>query len=148
VNDYIRSKVFTSFGTKSEDKTSDKVEATEGVKLERDENFYNVEIATIHGTRYVITGKIDRIEVQPDGSRVLVEIKNRTRGLFNTVRGYEMVQVQTYLQMTGLTSARLVEQYNEETSSSSITRDQEFWDNLVMPKLVSFCQGIHNKMSN
>jgi len=148
VNDYIRSKVFTSFGTKSEDKTSDKVEAIEGVKLERDDNFYNVEITTIHGTRYVITGKIDRIEVQPDGSRVLVEIKNRTRGLFNTVRGYEMVQVQTYLQMTGLTNARLVEQYNDETSSSSITRDQEFWDKLVMPKLVSFCQEIHNKMSN
>jgi DNA polymerase III epsilon subunit-like protein len=148
VNDYIRSKVFTNFGTKSEDKTSDKVEAAEGVKLERDDNFYSIEIATIHGTRYVITGKIDRIEVQPDGSRVLVEIKNRTRGLFNMVRVYEMIQVQTYLQMTGLTSARLVEQYNEETSSSSIVRDQEFWDKTVMPKLVSFCQEIHNKMSN
>jgi DNA polymerase III epsilon subunit-like protein len=51
VNDYIRSKVFTNFGTKSEDKTSDKVEAAEGTTLIRDENFYSIDITTICGTR-------------------------------------------------------------------------------------------------
>jgi hypothetical protein len=148
VNDYIRSKVFTNFGTKSEDKTSDKVEAAEGVKLERDDNFYSLEVTTICGTRYVIVGKIDRVEVQPDGTKVLVEIKNRARCLFNAMRPYEMIQVQTYLQMVGMDTARLIEQYNSETASYHIVKDQNMWDTVVMPKLVDFCNDLHARMSN
>ena len=148
VNDYIRSKVFTNFGTKSEDKTSDKVEAAEGTTLVRDENFYSIEITTICGTRYVIVGKIDRVEVQPDGTKVLVEIKNRARGLFNAMRPYEMIQVQTYLQMVGMNTARLIEQYNNETASHHIVKDQQLWDTVVMPKLIEFCNDIHARMSN
>ena len=148
VNDYIRSKVFTNFGTKSEDKTSDKVEAAEGTTLIRDDNFYTLEVTTICGTRYVIVGKIDRVEVQPDGTRVLVEIKNRARGLFNAMRPYEMIQVQTYLQMVGMDTARLIEQYNNETASHHIIKDQQMWDTVVMPKLVEFCNDLHGRMSN
>lgn len=148
VNDYIRSKVFTNFGTKSEDKTSDKVEAAEGTTLIRDDNFYSLEVTTICGTRYVIVGKIDRVEIQPDGTKVLVEIKNRARGLFNAMRPYEMIQVQTYLQMVGMDTARLIEQYNNETASHHIIKDQEMWDTVVMPKLVEFCSDLHIRMSN
>jgi DNA polymerase III epsilon subunit-like protein len=148
VNDYIRSKVFTNFGTKSEDKTSDKVEAAEGTTLTRDDNFYSLDISTICGTRYVIVGKIDRVEVKPDGTKVLVEIKNRARGLFNAVRPYEAIQVQTYLQMVGMDTARLIEQYNNETESYHITKDQVQWDTIIMPKLVEFCSNLHAKMSN
>ena len=148
VNEYIRSKVFTNFGTKSEDKTSDKVEAAEGVTLIRDDAFYSLDVTTICGTRYVIVGKIDRVEVQPDGTKVLVEIKNRARGLFNAMRPYEMIQVQTYLQMVGMNTARLIEQYNNETASHHIVKDQQLWDTVVMPKLVEFCNDIHARMSN
>jgi DNA polymerase III epsilon subunit-like protein len=148
VNEYIRSKVFTNFGTKSEDKTSDKVEAAEGTTLIRDDNFYSLEVTTICGTRYVIVGKIDRVEIQPDGTKVLVEIKNRARGLFNAMRPYEMIQVQTYLQMVGMDTARLIEQYNNETASHHIVKDQQMWDTVVMPRLVEFCNDIHARMSN
>jgi hypothetical protein len=148
VNDYIRSKVFTNFGTKAEDKTSDKVEAAEGTTLIRDDNFYSIEVTSICGTRYVIVGKIDRVEVQPDGTKVLVEIKNRARGLFNAVRPYEAIQVQTYLQMVGMDTARLIEQYNNDTESYHITKDQVQWDTIIMPKLVEFCSNLHAKMSN
>ncbi len=148
VNDYIRSKVFTNFGTKSEDKTSDKIEATEGTTLIRDDNFYSLEVTTICGTRYVIVGKIDRVEIHPDGTKVLVEIKNRARGLFNAMRPYEMIQVQTYLQMVGMDTARLIEQYNNETASHHIVKDQQMWDTVVMPRLVEFCNDLHARMSN
>lgn len=148
VNDYIRSQVFTTFGTKSEDKTSDKVVIDEGVILERDESFYTTEITNICGTKYVITGKIDRIEVKPDGTRVLVEIKNRTRCLFNSLRDYELVQVQTYLKLTGLTHARLIEQYNNEINSYNIEWDHNYWENTVKPNLETFCKNTHIQMSN
>ena len=146
VLDHIRSKVYTSFGTKSEDKTADKVALDENTKLLRDDAFYSLDVTTIEGTRYVIVGKVDRIEVLPDESRVLVEIKNRTRGFFNEVRGYEMIQVQTYLQMLGLQKARLVEQYNKETRSNDIERDDKLWTDTVLPGLVEFCTRLHKNM--
>jgi len=144
--DHIRSKVYTSFGTKSEDKTADKVESDEKVKLIRDDNFYRFEVTCIEGTRYIIVGKIDRIEEKEDGTRVLVEIKNRTRGLFNEIKAYEMIQVQTYLQMLGLQKARLVEQYNTDTRSNDIERDDKLWNTLVLPGLVEFCNRLHKNM--
>jgi hypothetical protein len=147
VLDHIRSQVYTTFGTKSEDKTADKVESDENVKLVRDDNFYRHEVANIEGTRYIIVGKIDRIEEKEDGSRVLVEIKNRTRALFGDVRPYEMIQVQTYLQMLGLEKARLVEQFNKETSSKDIVRDDKLWNETILPGLVEFCTRLHKNMS-
>ncbi len=145
--DHIRSSVYTNFGTKKEERTSDKVEKEERTKLVRDSTFYELEVSTICGTRYVIVGTVDRIEEHEDGSRVLVEIKNRTRGLFREVRGYEHIQVQTYLQMVKLEKARLVEQYQDEISSNDILKDQAFWDTTVMPRLVEFCSELHSKMS-
>ena len=147
VTDYIRSQVYTTFGTKSEDKTSDKVVLEEGVKLIRDESFYSFDITTICGTKYVIVGKIDRIEVKPDGTKTLVEIKNRTRCLFNLVKDYEMIQIQTYLQMTGMSQARLIEQHNHKTASQELTKDDEYWNNTIKPKLELFCRATHMQIS-
>lgn len=143
VLDHIRSRVYTSHGTRSEDKTSDKVEAEEGARLVRDNSFYNLDVCELGDFKFVIVGKIDRIEERPDGSRVLVEIKNRTNRLFKQVVEYEMVQVQVYLQMMGLTKARLVEQYNSQVLSHDITRDEEMWSNTIVPRLEEFCNELY-----
>jgi len=142
VIEHVRSKVYTTHGTRSEDKTSDKVETDTGVKLVKDNSFYNLNVAEIRGHKFVVCGKIDRIEERPDGSRVLVEIKNRTNRLFRRVVDYEMVQVQVYLQMLGLVRARLVEQYNNQVLSHDIDRDEEFWDNVAVPGLTAFCEEL------
>ena len=114
--------------------------------LMRDNNFYNLHVCEIEGTKYVICGKIDRIEERPDGSRVLVEIKNRTNRLFRSVPEYEFIQVQVYLQLLGLVHARLVEQYNSQILSHDITRDEEFWDNEILPELKKFCEELNSKI--
>lgn len=136
VTDHLRSKVYTTHGIRSEDKTSDKVEADEKTKLIRDESFYQLNI----WENFQIVGRVDRIEEKADGSRVLVEIKNRTRRLFQKVPEYEYVQIQTYLQMLKLQQARHVEQYNSQVKSTDISRDDEFWNNEVLPALVEFCK--------
>jgi hypothetical protein len=142
---HITSNVYTSHGTRSEDKTSVKVQSDEGVVLSRDDKFYNLEVCTIGDHKFVICGKIDRIEENPDGSRTLVEIKNRTNRLFRRVVEYEMIQVQVYLQMLGLVHARLVEQYNNQVLSHTVERDEELWNNDIMPALHSFCSELHGK---
>ena len=147
VIEHLRSKVYTTHGTRSEDKTSDKVETEEGARLVRDDSFYRLEVCKLGETQYVIMGRIDRIEERPDGSKVLVEIKNRTNRLFNSVPEYEFIQIQVYLQMLGLVHARLVEQYNNQVKSHDVDRDEETWKNELLPELVKFCEELHSKIT-
>ena len=145
VIEHLRSQVYTTHGTRSEDKTSDKVTADTGANLVRDNSFYNLEVTEINGRKFVICGKIDRIEERPDGSRILVEIKNRTNRLFRRVVEYEFIQVQVYLQMLGLVHARLVEQYNNQVLSHDVDRDEEIWVNEIMPGIRRFCAELSEK---
>jgi len=148
VIEHIRSKVYTTHGTRSEDKTAETVTKTEGVKLVRDDHFYTLPVCEIFENKYVICGKVDRIEERPDGSRVLVEIKNRTNRIFGSVPEYEFIQVQVYLQMLGLVHARVVEQYNNQVLSHDVTRDEEFWKNKVVPELKEFCEELNQKLTS
>ena len=144
VSDHMRKMIYTTHGTRSEDTTADLDES----QLHEDNTFYTLKVVVIEGTTYEIVGRIDRYQIEEDGSKTLVEIKNRTKCLFKKVRDYEMIQVQTYLQMMGLNKARLIEQYNSERLSYPIDRNQEQWDNQVMPKLKEFCKTLHYYMSN
>ena len=147
VTDFIRSQIYTGHGTRSEDKTADKVVADTGVRLERDDSFYTFPVCQLDDNNFVIVGKIDRIEVGPDGSRTLVEIKNRTNRLFKRVVDYENIQIQVYLQLLGLVRARLVEQYNSQVASHDVDRDDELWANEILPKLNEFCMELHESMN-
>ena len=116
------------------------------VRLVRDNSFYTHEVCRKGSTQFVICGKVDRIEENDDdGSRVLVEIKNRTNRLFGKVVEYEMVQVQVYLQMLNLAQARLVEQFNDQVESHNIDRDDVMWHDVILPGLEEFCDELYRK---
>lgn len=140
VNDHMRKMIYTTHGINSEDKTADLDEA----ELLTDDTFYKWTIAVIEGTEYQVVGRIDRYQKRDDGTKVLVEIKNRTKALFNKVRDYEFVQVQAYLHMMNLQEARLIEQFNNERKSYDIARDQEYWKFEVVPKMENFCKTFHH----
>ena len=131
--DHLRKTLYTNHGTRNEYKTADADKA----KLVEDDTFYTHDICTIEGTLYQIVGRIDRLQMNEDGTRTLVEIKNRAKGLFNRVRDYEEVQCQTYLQMLGdIKYCRLVEQFNDEK-----------WKDEIIPKLQNFCELFHSMLS-
>ena len=144
VCEHLRTMMYTTHGTRNEDQTADLDEA----ELHKDEKFYKHSVITIKGTTYEIVGRIDRYQVNEDNTKTLVEIKNRTKCLFNKVRLYEMVQVQTYLQMTGMSMARLVEQFNQDRKSYMIERDDQVWNDKIFPGLVEYCKALHHNMSN
>ena len=142
--DHIRKTLFTNHGTRNEKKTAD----TDITNLIEDDTFYTYDICEIEGTKYQIVGRIDRLQINEDGTRTLVEIKNRARGLFNTVRDYEEVQCQTYLQMLqDIEYCRLVEQYNDEKRAYLIQRDDDTWNTITLPKLNNFCEHFHSMLS-
>jgi len=142
--DHLRKTLYTNHGTRNEYKTADADKA----KLVEDDTFYTHDICTIEGTLYQIVGRIDRLQMNEDGSRTLVEIKNRAKSLFNRVRDYEEVQCQTYLQMLGdIKYCRLVEQFNDERKGYLIEKNDEKWKDEIVPKLQNFCELFHSMMS-
>ena len=147
VIEHVRSKVSTTHGIRNEDQTADTVTEKEGARLSRDEAFYDLDVCTIDGIPFCVTGRVDRIEECPDGSRVLVEIKNRMNRLFRSVPEYENIQIQVYLRMLGLGRARLVEQYNTQVLSHDVTRDDAFWEGAILPGLKQFCQDLYTSAS-
>jgi len=142
--DHLRKTLYTNHGTRNEYKTADADKA----KLVEDDTFYTHDICTIEGTLYQIVGRIDRLQMNEDGSRTLVEIKNRAKGLFNRVRDYEEVQCQTYLQMLGdIKYCRLVEQFNDDRKGYLIEKNDEKWKDEIIPKLQNFCELFHSMLS-
>ena len=142
--DHLRKTLYTNHGTRNEYKTAD----ADHAKLVEDDTFYTHDICTIEGTLYQIVGRIDRLQMNEDGSRNLVEIKNRAKGLFNRVRDYEEVQCQTYLQMLGdIKYCRLVEQFNDERRGYLIEKNNEKWKEEIVPKLQNFCELFHSNLS-
>jgi DNA polymerase III epsilon subunit-like protein len=142
--DHLRKTLYTNHGTRNEYKTAD----ADHAKLVEDDTFYTYDICTIEGTLYQIVGRIDRLQMNEDGSRTLVEIKNRAKGLFNRVRDYEEVQCQTYLQMLGdIKYCRLVEQFNDERRGYLIEKNDEKWKEEIVPKLQNFCELFHSNLS-
>ena len=142
--DHLRKTLYTNHGTRNEYKTAD----ADTAKLVEDDTFYTHDICMIEGTLYQIVGRIDRLQMNEDGSRTLVEIKNRAKGLFNRVRDYEEVQCQTYLQMLGdIKYCRLVEQFNDERKGYLIEKNDEKWKDEIVPKLQNFCELFHSMLS-
>ena len=142
--DHLRKTLYTNHGTRNESKTADADKAN----LVEDDTFYKMDICTIEGTLYQIVGRIDRIQLNEDGSRTLVEIKNRAKRLFGRVRDYEEIQCQTYLQMLkDIKYCRLIEQFNDERKSYLIEKDDEKWKDVIFPKLQDFCELFHSMLS-
>jgi len=141
---YLQKVIYTNHGTRNEAHTAN----TDNTNLSEDDTYYTYDICTIEGTLYQIVGRVDRIQHNEDGSRTLVEIKNRANKLFGTVRNYEYVQCQTYLQMLkDIRYCRLLEQYNDERKSHLIEKDDTRWNDEILPKLESFCEVLHQTIS-
>jgi len=143
VTDHMRKTLYTNHGIKTEEKVE-----LDG-EIVTDDTFYKIPLCTIEGTEYILCGRIDRVEIKPDGTLKLIEIKNRTKGLFHKLRDYENIQVQVYLQMNARwASAALVEQYNDQKKMYPIERNDDLWSGTIFPDLKSFCRALHYYMSS
>lgn len=77
---------------------------------------------------WYICGKMDGVYVDssnPERSYI-VEVKNRTRGFFSSLRDYEKVQIQAYMLMRGMRRSQLVEKYNSRIRVTEIYYDSDF----------------------
>ncbi len=139
VDDAFRRTMYTSFGTRQESVVLQKL--AHRLPCRPDDTFYRMRVGDVHGVPVYVGGKIDAIS---DDATTIIEIKNRINRLFHKLPMYEIIQVQTYLQLLPHTeSARLVECLTRHTGDVlmnviPIERDQDFWDARVVPRLLGF----------
>jgi len=142
VLEHVRSKVYTNHGIRKEAETAEKT----NMKLETDDRFHQLYIGTHDDRDYVVVGRVDRIEVLPDGSKVLIEIKNRVGRFYKQVFPRENIQIQVYLEMLGLEKAKLVEQLNDKVNVMDVSRDREMFEKEILPGLEEFCYELASVM--
>jgi hypothetical protein len=133
------------FGTCNEERVANYL--SQFGNIVNDNNTYTFTITTNKlGYKYICSGKIDRILEREDGTKALIEIKNRVNSFHQTVQLYEKMQIQAYLQMLDMDSAFLVECYNGEIRHHEIKRDSIYFNKTVRSGLLNFINDFHAKL--
>jgi hypothetical protein len=79
-----------------------------------------------------VRGKVDGLT-----NDTIVETKNRTKRLFHRIPGYEQVQLEAYMFLTGYKMAIHVECYNDEQIKTDYKHIPEFWEECLQ-KIVKY----------
>ena len=150
VKECIIKKTNTNFGTKYENSAIVKYMEQTGDKVNTVNKFFKKELFQTKNNVWSIGGKIDGIIFNPDDSKILVEVKNRVSKLFYNVRDYEKVQILTYMNILGLTNAKLVESLKKDTDCNiniiDIEFDSVFWEIEIENKLAKFIKKFEKLM--
>ena len=121
-----------------------------GDKVNTVNKFFKKELFQTKHNVWSIGGKIDGIILNPDDSKILVEVKNRVSKLFYNVRDYEKVQVLTYMNILGLNNAKLVESLKKDADCNiniiDIEFDSVFWEIEIERKLAKFIKNFEKLM--
>lgn len=122
LEDTLISVTNTSHGTKKEESSLDKYKKEYDIEhLDTSQEFFK----TCFYENFFICGKMDGIEYLNNERYRIVEVKNRTKGFFNEIRDYEMIQMQLYMYISGINQCRLVEDYKGHLKIYDVEKDQE-----------------------
>ena len=113
VDDVIKRNLYTAYGTQHEHRALQYIRDTLHMDCHPDPTFYKQQAGVVRGVPWYVGGKIDAIARDKS---VLVEIKNRVNRLFYRVPFYEVVQVQTYLELLNMDKGVLVECLNSRAT--------------------------------
>jgi hypothetical protein len=120
-----------SHGTIKEDSAIVMFEAKYNVKLDTSQVYNKIQFKETDKYTYFIGGKVDGF--YPGDSKTtpfVVEVKNRVKGLFNSLRDYEKTQIQIYIYMLNIEEARLVEKYRNAIRVTKVLKDVDYIDNI------------------
>lgn len=126
-------------GTLKEDSAIKMYETKYKVKLDTSQTFFKRQLEIDSDNSRIdwyIGGKMDGVyrdtTNSADSSRdYIVEVKNRTKGFFTTLRDYERTQIHLYMYMTGINITKLVEKYKDKIRVTVVYNDAEYTNNIV-----------------
>lgn len=154
VSKIIRSETNKSYGQHNEKSAIAYYEKEIGLTVDSEQKKYTKVIAKSspvpnYNYQWKLVGRIDGLNSNGE----VVEIKNRANRLFNVLKTYEKIQLQTYLKMTKANVGYLVEylksKKNEEPKINIIKEDfdPEFWT-YIHTNLCRFIEIFHFLQKN
>ncbi len=136
-------------GTLKEDSAIKIFEQQYNVILDTSQKYYKHLVKETQNHTWYIGGKMDGIyidEHNPDNNYI-VEVKNRTKGFFNSLRDYEKTQIQLYLMLSGFKHAKLVEKFHSKIRVTDIEIEQNYITDLL-DYINIFIHNIENRFWN
>lgn len=112
-----------TYGTIKEVSAIELFQKKENTVLNTQQKYYKNLFKTIGDKTWYIGGKMDGIQ---DDMKYVVEVKNRTKNFFTTVRDYEMTQIQLYMYLLNFNNAKLVEKHRDRIKITDIAKDEEY----------------------
>lgn len=118
----------TTHGTLKEDLAIEMFEKQYNITLDTTQKYYKYLLFNSDRYNWYIGGKMDGLYIDFENSEnnYVVEVKNRIKGFFTSLREYELTQIQLYLLLTGHNKAKLVEKYNKKIRVTDIARQEEY----------------------
>lgn len=122
-------------GTQKEASAIEIFENKMGVKLDTSQQFNKLMLSEVSKTSkydWYICGKVDGLYINPDNQseNYIVEVKNRMKGFFTSLRDYEKTQIHMYMRMLKIPQSKLVEKYKNNIRITHIFEDQEYTDDI------------------
>lgn len=123
-------------GTLKEDDAIEIYEKKYKVKLDVSQQFqkkYLEHISKNSEFDWYICGKVDGLYLDENKSEnnYIVEVKNRTKGFFNSLRDYEKTQIQLYIWMLNVPISKLVEKHENKIRVTQVYKDKVWIDNIL-----------------
>ena len=132
VNSYIN----RSHGTRLEDSAIKMFERKMNVELDVTQKFNKKLLRSDSTTtkyNWYVCGKVDGLHISYSNyaDSYIVEVKNRTRAFFSSLRDYEKTQIQLYMWMLGIPHAKLVEKYDNKIRITDVVYDVEYINEII-----------------
>lgn len=116
-------------GTLKEDSAIKMFEKRFNVTLDTSQTFYKHRLKISDESKFdwYIGGKMDGIYKD----QYIVEVKNRMRGFFNTLRDYEKTQIHIYMHLVEIPLSKLVEKYENNIRITTIYQNNEYLKDIL-----------------
>ncbi len=106
------------------------------VKLDTSQQFNKLYLSSVSKNSefdWFICGKVDGlyIDTKTPTNSYIVEVKNRTKSFFNTLRDYEKTQIHMYMKMLGIPRSKLVEKLDKQIRITEIYEDSVYTSDIL-----------------
>lgn len=138
-------------GVRLEDNAIKMFEKKMNVTLDVSQKFNKKLLRTGNTTEFnwYVCGKLDGLYIDYSNysDSYIVEVKNRTKAFFTSLRDYEKTQIQLYMWMLGIPHAKLVEKYNNKIRITDIAYDNMYIEE-ILSDLMYFTELFENNFLN
>lgn len=138
----------TNYGIKNEGNVIKCFEKETGLNVNDNQHKYYYKVYECDNIEWMLIGKVDGIT---ECGKV-IEIKNRTRKLFNELRNYEEPQIMTYLWLSNTSNGYMVESYKKNGRVNmnilDVVYKDGYYDEKVLPAIIKFITFFMDKIKD